>query len=130
MCQLALIFCTKLNNLHSAAVYPKFRIGAHQLNSEFHAVAIQQLCLLCSSQVSLPLPAGNTVGATHILQLVIAVGIGIVQSYLILLTVFEDEGNLHGKAALLQAAVFVPAGGVILYGHSHFFIVIGIGNDC
>ena len=48
-------------------------------------------------------------------------------SHLILLTIVKGKDDLHCKAALLQTAVFLLAGGVILNGNRHFFVALCIG---
>ena len=48
-------------------------------------------------------------------------------SHLILLTIVKGEDDLHSEAALLQTAVFLLAGGVILNGNRYFFVVTSVG---
>ena len=127
--QLTLISLPQLNNFHPGAVYPQFCLGIYQSYSKFHTVAIQQFCLLRGCQVCQPGPAAaaQVVGSAHILQLVIAVCIGIVNSNLVVFAIIEDHGNLHREVALLQAAVFVLAGSMVLYSYRYFLITAGIG---
>ena len=128
LCHFAVISCVEGNGFHQFTIHPQFRIGPYKLNMEFHAVAFQQLLLLCSCQISLPLPTGKGIRAAHILKLVIAVCIGIVHSDLVLFPIIEDKGNLHREVALFQAAVCIFAGRVILHSYRHFFIIFTIGH--